>query len=198
MGKKANIFIIHPSAIVRSGLAGILRNYFNCIIKESANLNLFKNHVDNLPANSLLFTSIEISRTIDLVRLLSESDNVTTICIIENSEVNIISNYHCISLNDSPEEITNKLKNILWKYQTIINEDENELTAREIDVLKLVSLGYSNKEIADKLFISTHTVISHRKNITEKLGIKSASGLTVYAIINNYVDTTCLNINDLI
>ena len=50
-------------------------------------------------------------------------------------------------------------------------------------------MGYANKEIAEKLFISIHTVISHRKNITDKLGIKSISGLTVYAILNKLIDT---------
>ena len=51
-------------------------------------------------------------------------------------------------------------------------------------------MGHTNKTIADKLFISAHTVISHRKNITDKLGIKSIPGLTVYAIIQNIVSTS--------
>jgi DNA-binding CsgD family transcriptional regulator len=72
------------------------------------------------------------------------------------------------------------------------------LTEREIDVLKLVAFGKTNKEIADELFISFHTVISHRKNITEKLGIKSISGLTVYSILNNLIDTTSIDPESLI
>ena len=59
-------------------------------------------------------------------------------------------------------------------------------------------MGFANKEIADKLFISIHTVISHRKNITEKLGIKSISGLTVYAIMNNLLDLEDINPEELI
>jgi DNA-binding CsgD family transcriptional regulator len=66
--------------------------------------------------------------------------------------------------------------------------DENELTLREKEILRQVAMGFSNKEIADSLFISIHTVITHRKNITGKLGIKSISGLTVYAIINRLID----------
>jgi DNA-binding CsgD family transcriptional regulator len=50
-----------------------------------------------------------------------------------------------------------------------------------------VALGFTNQQIADKLFISKHTVISHRKNITSKLGIKTVSGLTVYAVLNNLI-----------
>ena len=65
---------------------------------------------------------------------------------------------------------------------------EHELSAREIEVLVLITKGLINKEIADKLNISLTTVITHRKNITEKLGIKSVSGLTIYAVMNGYVE----------
>lgn len=64
----------------------------------------------------------------------------------------------------------------------------HELSAREIEVLTLITKGLINKEIADKLNISLTTVITHRKNITEKLGIKSVSGLTIYAVMNGYVE----------
>lgn len=66
--------------------------------------------------------------------------------------------------------------------------DEHELSAQEIEVLVLVVRGLINKEIADKLNISLTTVISHRKNITEKLGIKSVSGLTIYAVMHGYIE----------
>ena len=67
-------------------------------------------------------------------------------------------------------------------------QNTHELSAREIEVLTLITKGLINKEIAEKLNISLTTVISHRKNITEKLGIKSVSGLTIYAIMNGYVE----------
>lgn len=62
------------------------------------------------------------------------------------------------------------------------------LSPREIEVLVLITKGLINKEIADKLNISLTTVITHRKNITEKLGIKSVSGLTIYAVMNGYIE----------
>lgn len=65
---------------------------------------------------------------------------------------------------------------------------EHALSAREIEVLRLVARGFINKEIADRLHISLTTVISHRKNITEKLGIKSVPGLTIYAVMHGYVE----------
>ncbi len=67
------------------------------------------------------------------------------------------------------------------------NQNE-ELSDREIDVLREVVQGLSNKEIAEKLFISIHTVITHRKNITRKLNIHTTAGLTIYAIVNNIID----------
>lgn len=66
--------------------------------------------------------------------------------------------------------------------------DNHDLSAREIEVLALITKGLINKEIADKLNISLTTVITHRKNIVEKLGIKSVSGLTIYAVMHGYVD----------
>jgi regulator of cell morphogenesis and NO signaling len=67
-------------------------------------------------------------------------------------------------------------------------EIQEELSERERDVLIQVVKGLSNKEIADVLCISTHTVISHRKNIARKLNIHSTAGLTIYAIVNKLVD----------
>ena len=70
--------------------------------------------------------------------------------------------------------------------------ETEELSEREKDVLVQVVHGLSNKEIADVLCISTHTVISHRKNIARKLNIHSTAGLTIYAIVNKLVDINTL------
>lgn len=82
-----------------------------------------------------------------------------------------------------------KLQNKSQAQKTITEE----LSDREKDVLIEVVNGLSNKEIADKLFISIHTVISHRKNISRKLNIHSTAGLTIYAIVNNLVDINHLS-----
>jgi DNA-binding CsgD family transcriptional regulator len=68
------------------------------------------------------------------------------------------------------------------------------LSDREKDILKCVARGMSNKEIADKLFLSIHTVTTHRRNITLKLQIYSPAGLTIYAIINKLVDIADINL----
>ena len=72
---------------------------------------------------------------------------------------------------------------------TNLIERSKELSSREIEVLKLVAQGNINKDIADKLNISLNTVLSHRKNITAKLGIKTVSGLTFYAIMNGLISS---------
>lgn len=69
-------------------------------------------------------------------------------------------------------------------------EDEDEdraLSIREKDILAEVARGYTNKEIADRLYISIHTVITHRRNIARKLKIHSVAGLTIYAVANNLI-----------
>ena len=71
-------------------------------------------------------------------------------------------------------------------------ETSHELSPREIEVLKLIAKGLINKEIAERLCISMTTVISHRKNITEKLGIKSVPGLTIYAVMQGYIEADAI------
>ena len=64
----------------------------------------------------------------------------------------------------------------------------DDLSAREVEVLVHIVKGLSNKEIADTMCLSTHTVMSHRKNIVRKLNIHSIAGLTIYAIVNGIID----------
>ena len=74
----------------------------------------------------------------------------------------------------------------------IPGEKGEELSAREKEILVCVAKGMLNKEIADAENISIHTVITHRKNITRKTGIKTVAGLTVYALLNNLIDINTL------
>ena len=67
-------------------------------------------------------------------------------------------------------------------------EEQQSLSAREKEIVICVVKGMTNREIADRLFLSTHTVITHRRNIARKLQIHSPSGLTIYAIVNKLVE----------
>ena len=87
-------------------------------------------------------------------------------------------------------------KSLRRQHEQLLEENQDEapvqnedcLSEREKDVVRGVALGKSNKEIADMLFISVHTVTTHRKNISAKLGIHSPAGLTIYAILHSIVD----------
>ena len=92
-----------------------------------------------------------------------------------------------IEINESKSKIIDKLSEWVADKAPKKNDDV-ELSKRETDVLIAVAKGLMNKEIADRMNISIHTVISHRKNITRKTGIKSVSGLTVYALLNNLIN----------
>ena len=92
-----------------------------------------------------------------------------------------------IEINDTRSKIISKMSEFT-QGEKQKRSDDVELSKREIDVLVAVAKGMMNKEIADLMNISIHTVISHRKNITRKTGIKSVSGLTVYALLNNLID----------
>ncbi|MPN31220.1 Transcriptional regulatory protein LiaR [bioreactor metagenome] len=93
-----------------------------------------------------------------------------------------------ISITDSKERVSEIIKKALKKQCSCNNNQHDDLSEREIDVLVLLVDGCSNKEIADKLCISIHTVVTHRKNISEKTGIKSLSGLTIYAISKKIIN----------
>lgn len=66
--------------------------------------------------------------------------------------------------------------------------EQDPLSQREKEILVCVAKGMLNKEIADQFNLSIHTVITHRKNITRKTGIKTVAGLTVYALLNQLID----------
>lgn len=93
-----------------------------------------------------------------------------------------------VNLYDNELQILQRLRKAVEKSEINPYNDSHDLSDREIDVLLLVAKGLANKEIADELNISIHTVITHRKNITHKTGIKSVAGLTVYALLNNILD----------
>lgn len=111
------------------------------------------------------------------------------ILVLGNNKMSPAFHSHIILPSDTEQEILSKLELFFSDAMEDKKMEGNDvLSPREIDILKEVALGYSNKEIGDRLFISINTVITHRKNITDKLGIKTISGLTVYALMNNLID----------
>ena len=93
-----------------------------------------------------------------------------------------------IYLSDKTAEVEQKISAAVCVNANETRGDGEELSAREKEILVCVAKGMLNKEIADHYNISIYTVITHRKNITRKTGIKTVAGLTVYALLNNLID----------
>ncbi|MGQ7870895.1 response regulator transcription factor [Sunxiuqinia sp. sy24] len=199
---KENVFIVHRSEIIRKGLTLILQEYFKMEITQltsAKDLNSFSG-ISN--STMILMLEAQSDRNQEAIDLLKKNNDVSLVGIYgENEEERLAEMFdYQLTLYASPIQIQTLIQVIRQSgsknKSTMI--ESGELTIREKDVIKLIALGLANKEIADKLFISIHTVISHRKNITEKLGIKSISGLTVYAIMNNLLDLQDINPEELI
>lgn len=124
---------------------------------------------------------IETVRTIaDLpkARFVLYCDTITDELLAERCEGHL-------SAEESDKEVLDLITSLLTADER--EEVQGELTPRERDIIIGVVKGMTNKEIADELFISPNTVTTHRRNIVKKLDIHSASGLTVYAIMNKLV-----------
>ncbi len=199
---KREIFIIHPSDIVRKGLNAIIRNYFNLDVIQLSGTDDLTPFWEIKNAHLMFFAALTSEKDLTAILRMNRGNRVHIVRIgaPEEKEFNLTGVDYRISLDASGEEIRLLVHGLMNENQErpADKSTDSELTVRERDVLKLVALGHANKEIADKLFISVHTVISHRKNITEKLGIKSISGLTVYAILNKIIDTDQINLDQLI
>ena len=85
------------------------------------------------------------------------------------------------------DDVSTRLSNMIKNA-----ESTESVSEREKEIIICLVQGLSNKEIAAQLFISVNTVITHRRNISRKLQIRSLAGLTIYAIANNLIDSKCL------
>lgn len=177
---KIQVFIIHEDTLVAIGIQKILNELFN--IKYVTISNTPENL--NSEEYSLIFAS---SYFYALHHELFIANKHKTIILTPNQYNNITDlNDNIISQSWSEEHIINQINLSISKLKNL-KSTHNELSKREIEVLKLIVNGHINKEIANMLNISFNTVLTHRKNITAKLGIKSVSGLSVYAMMNGLI-----------
>lgn len=193
-----SVVVISQSDVVLTGLFEILKS---SMASEVILLHRGDELIDYPALNGhilIIATSEEQEKSGSFMRqILTSTQNIHFITLQLHPDL-VYSN-QTINLFDTPTLICYKVNEILNSFLSDQSKDtDTELTKREIEVLQLLTKGYSNKEIADQLFVSTHTVISHRKNISEKTGIKSASGLTMYAILKKIIDVSDINQDDLI
>ena len=125
-----------------------------------------------------------------------ERRHKTIVLTLSLSDTSQLHDFHSFCINQSESQL---IRQLLMLQQHAHHGGRNLppmphilqqkiLTDREIEVMSLIVQGLINKEIADRLNIGLSTVITHRKNIMEKLGMKSVSALTIYAVMHGYVD----------
>ncbi|MCK9639929.1 MAG: helix-turn-helix transcriptional regulator [Prolixibacteraceae bacterium] len=181
-----NCIIIHPWSLVQIGLTNILQS----LKVDVGAVYSFSPENEIIQTWNDLIVLIDTTK-IEMIRKHCKSFKRRNIALIG------------IHVDDSPVPDDPLLDEILYpsdtqgmifnKLRPFSNFGKNKqpslhLSDRETAVLKLVATGFSNKQISEKLFISIHTVISHRKHITVKLGVKSISGLTLYAVLNDLIE----------
>ena len=177
--------VIHRSAIVHNGLNALVYVHQ----KSSAKVIQSYKNLDTLKTIKKSVIFVDVILDSELMKYRSKLlNNENIIVAIGSSGKQYDYGFpfkEIISLNDSDASVHKKLDFI---FQTILSEeDKNVLTKREKEILKNVAQGLSSQDIADKLFISRHTVITHRKNICHKISIKTIAGLTLYALVNKII-----------
>ena len=193
MSGRPKIAIIDSNTLATMGLKQILQNVIPIMTVDT--FGSFAELTSNNPDSYFhYFVSMEIvlrNRTFFL-----ERRQKTIVLTLSVSDASQLSDFHSLYINQ-PENLL--VRDILALQQHAHAKGKNLpkmpkilqqkiLSDREIEVMSYIVQGYTNKEIADKLTITLNTVISHRKNIMDKLGMKSVSALTIYAVMHGYVD----------
>ncbi len=188
--KKYKVVLIEPSEIVATGIAEIINRNPEFSVVQTLNnptyYNANNNDIDIIIINP---TVIDYNERLDIRSYFGGTNSALVALAHSNYEENVLRQYDdCIGIYDNTARIIQKLKSAMEENAQNPKSDINELSTRERDILTAVAKGKTNKEIADEFNISIYTVISHRRNISQKLGINSIPGLTVYAIMNKLVD----------
>lgn len=194
---KLNVLIIEPSPIIATGLAGVLAD------SDTFTASATAASTDELPIARLRKIAPDVvilnpsvvnrDRRHNVRATLTDefADTILVALAYAPCEDSLLRQFDgIINLLDSPAQILKKLATAVEQSDKTTSTSHQGLSEREREVLVFVARGLTNKEIAQRLNLSVFTVVTHRKNISRKLGINSISGLTVYAIMNRLVDIT--------
>lgn len=184
--------IIDPNTLAAMGLRQILQNVVPIIEIDTFGsfAELESTHYDDYVH---YFVSMHL--VLENRAFFLERRHKTIVLTTSMSPKSQLSDFHSICVNVPEKQLIRSLL-ILQQHAhgngrnmpPMSNAQEHVLSDREIEVLSLIVQGFINKEIANQLNISITTVITHRKNIMDKLGVKSVSALTIYAVMHGYVD----------
>ena len=193
MNNRPKIAIIDPNTLSALGLKAILQN-----VMPIMTVDIFGS-LSELQANepeSYFHYFTAMSVVVENMAFFTENKRKTIVLTLSLDTMSQLSDFKCLCVNVPEPEL---VRSLLMLEQHAHGKGEHLppmpailsqkiLSDREIEVMSLIVQGYINKEIADKLNIGLATVITHRKNIMDKLGMKSVSGLTIYAVMHGYVD----------
>ena len=194
MEGRKTVALIVPSEIISKGLSGILEGSGSFLIVEVFHdfSKMVETRLRTIDPDIVIIDPVVLdfhSRKEGRSMLAEICDSIVIALEGPATTEAALKQYDgSISLYDRQVEIVRKLRGAMETKQPESVSETGELSAREKEILVCVAKGMLNKEIADKLTLSIYTVITHRKNITRKTGIKTTPGLTVYAILNGLVD----------
>ncbi len=191
--KRPKVAIIDPNTLSALGLKSMLMNVMPIMTVET--FGSFAELMANKP-ESFFHYFVAMNVVLENKLFFSEHRRKTIVLTLSRDTASQLSEFHSLCINVPESELVRSLllleqhahgngKNLPPMPQVL---QQKILSDRELEVLALIVQGYINKEIADKLNIGLTTVITHRKNIMEKLGMKSVSALTIYAVMHGYVD----------
>lgn len=189
--KRVRVAIVESSAIIAEGLASLLGGGEYEVVYTGGDLRTLVERFGVIAPDVVVVNSQLVTTASQPLRsVFAELQEVTLMALSTAvcDEETLRQFDGVINVYDSVQQLQRKLSAAFEQEPSNPYSDSHDLSERERDVLILVARGKANKEIADELNISIHTVMSHRKNITHKTGIKSVAGLTVYALLNNLLD----------
>lgn len=194
--KSKNVLLVIPSAIVAKGIGQILSETgefeIRSVLTDLSPSSIAR--VRNLRPDLIVLDPSVLdqgSRAKGRDMLGEISDAPVVAFFSQYPEEETARRYEqAIALTDSPSSIVWKLRSALEAHSEGGRQEGESLSSREKEILVCVAKGMLNKEIADRYNISIYTVITHRKNISRKTGIKTVAGLTVYALLNNLIDVS--------
>lgn len=191
------IVVAETSVIIRSGMSAVLKRIPNLDIHpvEVSSLEAL-HHYANLHQPDMVIINPAFDGWFNLAAFKSEHSRLAGAKYI--ALLSSVTNHNALKEYDERFSICDDLDLITAKLNNLIHSEEEEedekdsgaetLSQREKEIVTCVVKGMTNKAIAEKLFLSIHTVITHRRNIARKLQIHSPAGLTIYAIVNKLVE----------
>ena len=190
--RRFRVAIIEPSAIIAEGVATLAgRSGEFEVVYSGGDMRLLMERFAMVAPDVVIVGSQMVGANNQSLRVAYPELQSVTLALLSTTvcDEEVMRQFDgVVNIYDGQAQIIRKLHAAVEQGETNPYSDSHDLSERERDVLILVAKGKTNKEIADELNISIHTVMSHRKNITHKTGIKSVAGLTVYALLNNLLD----------